>query len=434
MSSRNATLTFGEYVHKPMRRFGPAYLARASITRRLGALSGGRINVRDPWGEWQAGDGSDAAIELRILDPGVYLALAAGGSLGVARAFMDGRWECGDLTALLRLFIRNMPVVDGVETGFAKLANSMARFQHKLRANSHTGSRRNIREHYDLGNAFFALFLDDTMTYSAGIFERESSTLRDASVAKLDRICRKLELGPNDHVLEIGSGWGSFAMHAASNYGCRVTTTTISRDQFQHAGRRIARAGLGGRIELLLEDYRNLSGQYDKLVSIEMVEAVGNEYLPGYFKKCSDLLKDDGAMLLQAITMPDQRYAQYLSSSDFIRRYVFPGSCVPSIGALVAAMGSDSHLKPVHMEDIGPHYAVTLRHWRERFNLHLDDVRRLGYSQRFLRMWEYYLCYCEAGFEERYLGDVQMLLHKPACRARPLLPAIEPAREAGRSA
>ena len=431
MSSRNATLTFRGQFQKAPRRFGPAYLARASIARRLGALEGGQLHVRDTWGEWQAGDGSAKAIELRILDAGVYLALAAGGSIGVARAFMDGRWECSDLTGLLRLFIRNMPVVDGVETGLAWFTNLAARVQHKLRANSHSGSRRNIREHYDLGNAFFALFLDETMTYSAGIFEQDSSTMRDASLAKLDRICRKLELGPDDHVLEIGSGWGSFAMHAARHYGCRVTTTTISRDQFELAGRRIAEKGLSGRIELLLEDYRNLGGQYDKLVSIEMVEAVGNEFLPGYFAKCSELLKDDGAMLLQAITMPEQRYAQYLSSSDFIRRYIFPGSCVPSIGALLAAMGSDSDLKPVHLEDIGPHYATTLRHWREAFSERLDDVRRLGYPQRFLRMWEYYLCYCEAGFEERYLGDVQMLLHKPACRARPLLPPLKAENEAG---
>lgn len=424
MFTRSSAVNFREDSRKPVRHFGPAYLARGLIKKRLTGLSDGMLTVQDPWGQWQVGSGPAPGIVLRVIDPGVYTVLITGGSLGVARAYMEERWECSDLTGLLRLFIRNMAIVDGVETGLARIANAASRFQHKLRVNTHAGSRRNIHEHYDLGNAFFSLFLDETMTYSAGIFEQPASTLRDASVAKLDRICRKLELRPDDHLLEIGSGWGSFAMHAAGNYGCRVTTTTISREQFELSSQRIEQSGLGGRVQILLEDYRNLSGRYDKLVSIEMVEAVGDEFLPGYFKQCSDLLKDDGAMLLQAITMPDKRYAQYLRSSDFIRRYIFPGSCVPSIGALVDAMGKESELKPVHMEDIGPHYARTLRLWRERFNKNLDEVRGLGYPPPFVRMWEYYLCYCEAGFEERYLGDVQMLLHKPRCRTAPLLPPL----------
>ena len=424
MSIRNATADGGETIRGNHRHFGAAYIARGLIRKRLAEIAGGTLSVDDPWGQWQAGEGAGPAISLRVLHPGVYTSLALGGSLGAARAFMEGRWECSDLTGLLRLLIRNMSVIDRVETGFARAANALARLHHGLRANTHRGSRRNIGEHYDLGNDFFSLFLDETMTYSAGIFEQPESSLRDASVAKLDRICRKLELGCNDRVLEIGSGWGSFAMHAAGNYGCHVTTTTISREQFRLARERIAQAGLSDRIEVLLEDYRNLGGRYDKLVSIEMVEAVGDEFLAGYFSKCSDLLVEDGAMLLQAITMPDQRYAQYLRSSDFIRRYIFPGSCVPSIGALVGAMSSQSDLKPVHMEDIGPHYATTLRCWRERFNERFEDVRTLGYPERVLRMWQYYLCYCEAGFEERYLGDVQMLLHKSGCRARPLLPPL----------
>ncbi|NIV74164.1 MAG: methyltransferase domain-containing protein, partial [Gammaproteobacteria bacterium] len=290
-----------------------------------------------------------------------YLAIVTGGSLGAARAWMDGQWTCSDLSALLRLFIRNMSVVDGVETGFARIGNAIDRARHTLRANTKAGSRKNIHEHYDLGNDLFALFLDETMTYSAGIFESASSTMHEASTAKLDRICRKLDLGPNDRVVEIGSGWGSFAMHAARHYGCHVTTTTISREQFELAGRRIAEAGLADRIDLVLQDYRNLTGKFDKLVSIEMVEAVGNEFLPGFFGKCAELLEEDGAMLLQAITMPDQRYDQYLRSSDFIRRYIFPGSCVPSMGALISAMGEGSDLKAVQVEDIGPHYATTLR-------------------------------------------------------------------------
>jgi cyclopropane-fatty-acyl-phospholipid synthase len=434
MTTRNPTAGSQKEVRKPARQFGPAYLARRLIMSRLRELSGGLLTVRDPWGQWRAGEGPGEHIVLNVEDPAAYLSIVTGGSLGAANAFMDGKWTCNDLTGLLRLLIRNMSVVDGVETGFARAANAIARLHHKLRANTHTGSRRNIHEHYDLGNGLFSLFLDETMTYSAGIFERDSSTLYEASVAKLDRICRKLDLGPDDHILEIGSGWGSFAIHAAGHYGCRVTTTTISREQFELASERIARAGLGDRIKILLEDYRNLSGRYDKLVSIEMVEAVGNEFLPGYFKKCAELLKDDGAMLLQAITMPDQRYEQYLRSSDFIRRHIFPGSCVPSMGALVNAMGAESDLKPVQVEDIGPHYATTLRLWRDRFNARLEDVRRLGYPERFVRMWNYYLCYCEAGFEERYLGDLQLLLHKSACRQQPLLPPLPSSHERRKAA
>jgi cyclopropane-fatty-acyl-phospholipid synthase len=430
MTTPNSTASFPGQLHKPARHFGPAYAARGLIKKRLCALSGGLLSVRDPWGEWNVGESTGERIVLNVEEPAAYLAILTGGSLGAASAYMDGKWSSSDLTGLLRLFIRNMSVVDGVETGLARVANGIARLHHRLRANTHAGSRRNIHEHYDLGNDIFALFLDETMTYSAGIFESDSSTLYEASVAKLDRICRKLDLGPDDHVLEIGSGWGSFAMHAASNYGCRVTTTTISREQYELAGERIARAGLTDRIDILLEDYRNLSGRYDKIVSIEMVEAVGHEFLPGYFKKCAELLKEDGAMLLQAITMPDRRYDQYLRSSDFIRRYIFPGSCVPSMGALVTAMGAESDLKPVQIEDIGPHYATTLRLWRERFNARLDEVRGLGYPERFARMWNFYLSYCEAGFEERYLGDLQMLLHTSACRQQPLLPPLARAHEA----
>jgi cyclopropane-fatty-acyl-phospholipid synthase len=429
MTTRDPTANFPGELRKPARHFSPAYVARNLIRGRLSGLSGGMLGVRDAWGDWDTGECAGEHIWLNVEDPTAYLAILTGGSLGAASAYMDGKWSCSDLSGLLRLFIRNMSVVDGVETGFARVANGIARLHHKLRANTHVGSRRNIHEHYDLGNDLFELFLDETMTYSAGIFEKDSSTMYEASVAKLDRICRKLDLEPDDHVLEVGSGWGSFAMHAAKNYGCRVTTTTISREQYELAGERIARAGLADRIDILLEDYRNLSGRYDKVVSIEMVEAVGHEFLPGYFKKCAELLKEDGAMLLQAITMPDRRYDQYLRSSDFIRRYIFPGSCVPSMGALVTAMGAESDLKPVQIEDIGPHYATTLRSWRERFNARLDDVRRLGYPERFVRMWNFYLSYCEAGFEERYLGDLQILLHKPACRQQPLLPPLAVARE-----
>jgi cyclopropane-fatty-acyl-phospholipid synthase len=287
---------------------------------------------------------------------------------------------------------------------------------HWLNRNSPDGSRRNIAAHYDLGNDLFALFLDDTMAYSCGVFEREDATLHEAQVAKFERACRRLRLSPSDHLLEIGTGWGGLALHAASRYGCRVTTTTISREQHDWARERIRAAGLSDRVTLLLDDYRDLRGRYDKLVSIEMIEAVGHQFLDTYTAQCSRLLEPHGAMLLQAITIRDQLYAEALESVDFIQRYIFPGSFIPSVTAIADSVRRATDMKVFHLEDIGPHYATTLRRWRERFFERIDDVRRLGYSEQFVRMWDFYLCYCEGGFLERQLGDVQMLLTKPRCR------------------
>ncbi len=397
---------------------------RRQVRARLADLAGGRLRVRDPWGEWSAGSGDAPAADLQVLDPGFYRALVLGGELGAAQAFMAGGWTSADLTALFRLLLRNTALLDGFEGRFALAANAAAWLHHRLNRNTRDGSRRNIHAHYDLGNEFFALFLDPTRTYSAGIFEHAGATLEAASVAKLDRICRKLALEPGDRVVEIGTGWGSFAIHAASHYGCHVTTTTISEEQHAYAADRVRALGLGDRVTLLKRDYRDLEGRFDKLVSIEMIEAVGHEYLPGYFAKCASLLEDDGAMLIQAITMPDQRYARYLKGSDFIRRYVFPGSCVPSLSAIVDAMRESTDLRLAHLEDIGPHYATTLAAWRERYLRNLDAVAALGYPETFQRMWLYYLHYCEAGFAERYLGDLQLVFEKPGCRAAPLLGQI----------
>jgi cyclopropane-fatty-acyl-phospholipid synthase len=260
--------------------------------------------------------------------------------------------------------------------------------------------------------------------YSSAIFEREDMPLEAASIAKLDRICRKLDLKPDDRVIEIGTGWGGFALHAARHYGCHVTTTTISRSQQKLARERVTAAGLNDRITLLLQDYRDLTGQYDKLVSIEMIEAVGHQYYDTFFRKCSELLKPEGTMLLQAITIADQRYEAARRSVDFIQRYIFPGSCIPSVTAISNALTRATDLRLFHLEDIGPHYALTLRRWRENFNANLAGVRALAYPESFIRMWEFYLCYCEAGFMERVIGDVQMLLVKPGARPAPLLPAI----------
>ncbi len=412
--------------HRPSRRprSGIDYWMRGQVMRRLEGLESGRIEVSDPWGEWSVGEQSGLSADLLVAHPGFYRVLALGGDLGAARAYMDGHWQSSRLTDLFQILLRNTELLDGLEGGFAMVAGAISRLRHLLNRNTRSGSRENIHAHYDLGNEFFALFLDPTRTYSCGIFEQPSATLEQASIAKLDRICRKLSLGPEDNVVEIGTGWGSFAIHAASRYGCRVTTTTISQQQFEYAQARVREFDLEDRVTLLRSDYRDLQGKFDKLVSIEMIEAVGHEYLPQFFAKCADLLRPDGAMLIQAITMPDQRYAQYLKSSDFIRRYIFPGSCVPSLSAMLDAIRKATDLSLAHLEDIGPHYATTLEAWRERFIQNLDSVRELGYPVEFQRMWLYYLHYCEAGFAERYLGTLQLLFQKPRCRMTPVLGAV----------
>jgi cyclopropane-fatty-acyl-phospholipid synthase len=353
-----------------------------------------------------------------------YSSIVFVGSIGASEAFMAGQWSTDDLTAVVRIIILNQEVLEGMEKGLAWLTTPLHLIFHFFRSNTKKGSRCNIAAHYDLGNDFYELLLDETLTYSCGIFEGEDSTLEEASTAKYARICQKLDLSSRDHLVEIGSGWGGFAIYAAKNYGCRITTTTISAAQYDLAKERIAEAGVGHKIELLLEDYRDLRGKYDKLVSIEMIEAVGHKYLDTFFRSCSRLLQQDGTMLLQAITIADQFFDRHKRSVDFIKRYIFPGSCIPSITAMSRSLARASDLKIFHLEDITPHYARTLRTWRQRFFANIDKVRSLGYPETFIRMWDYYLCYCEAGFTERYLGDVQMLLTKPLCRRPPLLPSL----------
>jgi cyclopropane-fatty-acyl-phospholipid synthase len=308
--------------------------------------------------------------------------------------------------------------MEAMDSRWSLLSRPLRRLFHFLHRNSRNGSARNIAAHYDLGNELYELMLDETMAYSCGIFANEQTTLAEASRAKFDAACRKLELQPGDHLLEIGTGWGGMAIHAAQHYGCRVTTTTISRRQHDYAAERIARAGLGERITLRFDDYRDLKGSYDKLVSIEMIEAVGARFLDTYFAKCAALLKDSGAMLLQAITIQDQHYRAALRSVDFIQRYVFPGSFIPSVSAIGDSLRRATDMKIFHLEDIGPHYARTLALWRRNFFGNLAAVRRLGLPEQFIRLWEFYLCYCEGGFAERQLGDVQMLLTRPGCRLR----------------
>ena len=310
----------------------------------------------------------------------LYTRLLFGGSIGAAEAYMEGFWSADDLTMVMRILALNQKAFEDMEKGLARLTAPFYKFYHFVRKNTKAGSRKNILAHYDLGNDFYALFLDETMTYSCGIFEQEDSTLREASEAKYDRICRKLQLAAGDRVLEIGTGWGGFAVHAAQNYGVQVTTTTISDQQHQFAEKRIKTAGLEDRITLLKKDYRDLSGEFDKLVSIEMIEAVGHHYFKAFFRTCSRLLKDDGMMALQAITIGDQIFDRHKRSVDFIKRYIFPGSCIPSITAISNAIAGATDLRLVHLEDITAHYARTLHDWRRRFFANIEKVRDLGFS------------------------------------------------------
>jgi cyclopropane-fatty-acyl-phospholipid synthase len=391
-------------------------MAKPLLIGQLRKIRDGRLRLIDGGSVTNFGAVTDTApfdITIRVHSARFYSDVVFGGTLGSGEAYMNGHWHCDNLTGLVRLMLVNRHAMNDVDSGWSRLSAPLLKLAHWFNRNDKTGSRRNIAAHYDLGNRFFELFLDETMAYSCGIFENAGSTLRQASIAKFDAACGKLDLKPGQHLLEIGTGWGGLAIHAAREYGCRVTTTTISREQYEFTRERVARAGLADRITLLLEDYRDLRGQYDALVSIEMIEAVGDRYLDTYFKQCSELLRPSGAMLLQAITIRDQFYDHARRSVDFIKRFIFPGSFIPSVQALVDSFARVTDFKMFHMEDIGPHYARTLKAWRERFLARQAEVRALGYPERFVRMWEFYLCYCEGGFEERQLGDVQMLLTKP---------------------
>jgi cyclopropane-fatty-acyl-phospholipid synthase len=405
-------------------------IARRLVQQKLSSISDGRLTVSDPLGEKSFGDKNardSIHATVTIHDLSAYTRMLSSGSVGAAEGFMDELWSSDDLVALVRIFARNRQLRDNFGKGMA-LTVWLRRIYQALRRNTRGGSRRNIAEHYDLGNDFFALMLDETMMYSCAIFEHHDTGLADASRAKNDRICRKLDLSPDDHVLEIGSGWGGFAIHAATHYGCRVTTTTISREQHRLATERIRAAGMQDHITVLLSDYRDLHGEYDKVVSIEMIEAVGHQYLDTYFDACSRLLKPHGAMALQGITINEQDYATSRRTVDFVKRYIFPGSCLPSTGSILASIARATDLRITHQENLGAHYVLTLRAWRENFARNIDRVRALGYSERFLRMWEYYLCYCEGAFAERHIGVSQFVFTKPLSR----LSLCAPLRQADR--
>ncbi|MCA9263911.1 MAG: class I SAM-dependent methyltransferase [Planctomycetales bacterium] len=385
-----------------------------SALRRIrhGQVTIGGAGVRETFGS--AGNGLSARVE--VLDDRFFSEVLWGGSLGAAEAYRQGYWRCDDLVSLIRILARNRDALASLGVKTRWLMAPAQRLRHCWHRNSQAGSRRNIAAHYDLSNAFFATFLDPTMTYSSGIFSSPQSTMEEASVEKYDRICRVLRLTPKDRVLEIGTGWGGFAEHAARHYGCHVTTTTISAAQHEYAAQRFDQSGLDDRITLLRHDYRALQGQFDKLVSIEMIEAVGYEYLDTYFRQCARLLKPTGSMLLQAITMPDQGYRHYLKSVDFIQRYIFPGGCLPSLGAICDSVRRVTDFRVTMLDDFAQHYARTLQLWRAEFFRRLDEIRELGMDDVFIRTWDFYFCYCEGAFCENLTGVAQILLEKPGCR------------------
>jgi cyclopropane-fatty-acyl-phospholipid synthase len=394
-------------------------LVRRIVHKRLAEIEKGSITLLEDGERFFFGDAeapADLRATIEVHHPSAYVDVGLGGSVGAGKAYIEGTWSCDNLPSFFRVFIVNRSAMIDVEKGWARTTQPLLSLFQFLRRNTREGSRKNIEAHYDLGNDFFKLFLDDTMTYSCGIFESEHTGLREASEAKYDRLCQEIDLRPEDHVLEIGTGWGGFAIHAVRNYGCRVTTTTISPQQYDLAAQRIREAGLDDRITLLLKDYRDLEGRYDKLVSIEMIEAVGHKFYDTYFSTCARLLKPNGMMALQAITMTDQEYERVKDSVDFIKRYIFPGSTIPSVTALCQSMTRSSDLRLFHLQDITSHYVTTLRRWRERFLARIDEVRDQGYSDAFVRTWDFYFTYCEAGFRERWIGDAQMVLVKPEYR------------------
>jgi cyclopropane-fatty-acyl-phospholipid synthase len=353
---------------------------------------------------------------LIIRDVSAYRHIALGGSIGAGEAYMQGLWDSPDLVKVVRVMARNLNLLNSVDRSRPWVGRLLSRIIHSGNRNSRKGSKRNISAHYDLGNDFFELFLDPALMYSSAVFTDKHCSLELAAQHKLELVCQKLDLSDTDHVLEIGTGWGGLAIYMAKHYGCRVTTTTLSREQFNYAQQAVRREGLEDRVTLLLHDYRDLTGQYDKLVSIEMIEAVGHQYYQTFFRQCSHLLKADGLMLIQAITIADQRYEQARQSVDFIQRYIFPGGSLPSNAVMAHHIARDTDMQICDLHDIGEDYAITLQHWHQRFISQLPRVKQQGFDEAFCRMWGFYLAYCEGGFRERAISTVQLLCAKPQAR------------------
>ncbi len=392
--------------------------ARSILLGRLDALAWGRLTLRDDRGERSFGRSSPDApnVTVRLWSPRFYGAVVFGGSVGAAESYVAGQWDCDDLPGLVRLLVRNRQVLERIDGWWSAAARPATWLYHRLRRNTRGGARENIAAHYDLGNEFYRRFLDETMTYSSAVFTGPECSLADAQREKVDRLCNKLDLRPGEHLLEIGTGWGYLAVRAAQRFGCKVTTTTLSREQAAYARALVADRGLTDRVTVLEEDYRELTGTFDKLISVEMIEAVGREYLGEYLRRCAQRVRPDGAMALQAITIADQQYERHVRTVDFIKRYIFPGSCLLSVSVLCETATAETDLRLVDLEDITPHYARTLRLWRERFNARRSEVSELGLDGTFQRLWDFYLAYCQGAFAERYIGSVQMVFTRPGWR------------------
>ena len=401
-------------------------LARKTVLGKFESLTGGRIRVNDGRDGTTFGklDDDQLQVTVAVSNPAFYRKLLVGGTIGSAESYIDNDWGCDNLTDLIRIMIRNMESVTKMEKRWSRVRSAFHRFRHLARKNTVEGSRRNIYEHYDLGNEFYQLFLDPTLNYSAGIFNNSisdqffpdaQSPMHAASLVKMRHICERLQLRPGQRVVEIGTGWGALAIHMAQHYGVYVTTTTISQEQYQHAAAAVKAKGLEDRVTVLQKDYRELEGKFDRLVSVEMIEAVGHQFLDTYFAKCDSLLKDDGAMLIQAIAISEQNYDAYRKGVDFIRAYVFPGGCLPSISSISQSVGRSTAMRMIGLEDISQDYADTLRHWRVAFMRRLPEVRQLGFDDAFIRLWHFYLCYCEAAFAERRCNSLQVMFAKNKC-------------------
>jgi cyclopropane-fatty-acyl-phospholipid synthase len=404
------------------RRTRPAASPRDRGSRKvifglLRRIDGGRITVVDDHGHATFGPtGAELSVTVTVHATATYTDIISRGSVGMGESYLDGWWDCDDLTTLVRILARNLPRLDRLRNGVDRAVSPITDLVRRLRPEDPHRDRLNISAHYDLGNEFFALFLDDSMMYSSGWFSDPADTLTTASRAKLDRICSHLDLGPDDHVVEIGTGWGGFAVHAAREYGCRVTTTTISAEQEAYARARVEREGLEHLVTVLGLDYRELTGTYDALVSIEMIEAVDWREYDRFFETCSRLLRDDGRMALQAIVLPDQRFERAKTTQDFIKRFVFPGGCLPSVESILRSTTARTDLALTRLDDMGHHYALTLARWRERLFKHEAELDDLGVDEAFLRLWDFYFAYCEGAFAERYVSVVQAVFVRPGWR------------------
>ncbi len=387
---------------------------RALIVKLLSQLKEAQIELIEGSSRTVLGQrDADLSAQIVVHDASFYRDIIRGGSIGAAEAFIDAKWASPDLTALIQVMARNQAGLDAIESKMAWLTWLRNLLSHWRKSNTEQGSKRNILAHYDIGNELYERFLDKTMLYSCALYSEHATELPDAQLNKMSVICEKLELKASDHVLEIGTGWGALAIYMAQKYGCRVTTTTISDAQHDFARQRIEQAGLSHRITLLKQDYRKLEGQFDKLVSIEMIEAVGHEYLGKFFETCSALLKPSGKMLLQAITIADGRYEKYRKSVDFIQKYIFPGGCLPSIAVMSEHFAKRTDMVIDDIEDIGLHYARTLHDWRQSFEANWPELVDLGYSETFRRLWLFYFCYCEGAFRERVISTHHLVARKP---------------------